>query len=179
MIEIRIPTFKNPALLRRALSSLEEQTLPSWRGVVLEDSPGNEGLPVVESISDSRIEHRECRSNRGLVQNLQRAFSPKPFFKESRYACVLEDDNYFRPTFLEHAIESLGADHTVFQGTAQKANFFGDGRGNIRREFSLRDAYGDKPRLISLTDRLQSFPDNKQPVANLGLVWKLEAGSWR
>src|SRR5579862_1131830 len=38
-VEIRVPTFRRPELLRRALASVIGQTYPDWRCIVLDDSP--------------------------------------------------------------------------------------------------------------------------------------------
>ena len=98
--EVRVPTYRRPGLLRRALESLRLQTLPDWTAVVFDDSPDREGEPVVGGIGDRRIRYRPNPSNLGAAANLDRCFAAGPV-AGGRYACVLEDDNALLPEFLE------------------------------------------------------------------------------
>jgi glycosyltransferase involved in cell wall biosynthesis len=107
MIEIRVPTYKRPNLLNRTLCSILAQKWSNWRCIVVDDSPDNEGARIVELLRDTRLEHRRCSNNKGLGTNLSFAFSPQAFFEEALYACVLEDDNYYRPHFLSNAMRHL------------------------------------------------------------------------
>lgn len=104
--EVRLPTYKRPDLLTRALESLMVQTNPNWQCLILDDSPGQEAKPVVEAWQDARLIYRPHPVNLGRAKNLDYAFSSQSYIG-GQYAFVLEDDNYLLPTFIEENIQSL------------------------------------------------------------------------
>lgn len=108
MIEIRVPTYKRPKLLLRALRSLLAQTGVEWRAIVLDDSACDSNRRIVSDLADSRLHYTENPHRLGLCGNLAYAFSPKPFFAESRFACILEDDNLLVEGALSSAVSTLG-----------------------------------------------------------------------
>jgi glycosyltransferase involved in cell wall biosynthesis len=176
MIEIRVPAYKRPELLKRALSSVLAQTSSGWRCIVLDDSPANEGAGIVKYLNDCRIKHLHCSKNIGLLANLRFAFSPHPFFEESRYACVLEDDNYYRPNFISNAMRRLEQSTLdVFCGNSQIAQLSDSGSEIIEERYTLSPIYGDTIREIDLIARLRAYLHGF-PVTNLSLVWRLNAG---
>lgn len=100
MIEVRVVTFQRPDWLRRALSSLIAQSRSDWAAVVLDDSPEREGQGVVDALADPRISYRPNPVNLGCAANIDQAFRREPFVADYRYACILEDDNWFAAEFL-------------------------------------------------------------------------------
>ena len=104
--EIRIPTYKRPSLLQRAIESLITQTHTYWRAVIMDDSPEEEGKIVVEKFKDNRLQYAPNPHNLGCSGNINQAFSSKSLLG-GEYACVLEDDNWLLPTFLSENINSL------------------------------------------------------------------------
>jgi glycosyltransferase involved in cell wall biosynthesis len=176
MIEIRLPTYKRPQLLARALASILAQTSSNWRCIVLEDSLGNEGADIVKDIGDSRIAYRGCSRNRGLLENLRLAFSPEPFFEDACYASVLEDDNYYRPQFVANACHWLQQSGlSVYCGNSQIAQLSDSGAELIEERYTMSAIYGNSVREIDLSGRLRAFILGF-PVANLSLVWRLGMG---
>lgn len=106
LCEIRIPTYKRPKLLKRALNSLIAQTHTNWIAIVMDDSLDQEGQYVISEINDNRIKYTPNQHNLGCAGNINQAFNPKSLV-DGKYACVLEDDNWLKPNFLEANIESL------------------------------------------------------------------------
>lgn len=106
LCEVRIPTYKRPDLLRRALSSLVEQSYPNWQAIVLDDSPDKEALNVIRSFEDDRILYKPNEKNLGVLKNIDYAFFSKGYLGGT-YAFVLEDDNYLFPDFITENIRSL------------------------------------------------------------------------
>ncbi|MBD2296487.1 glycosyltransferase family 2 protein [Anabaena sphaerica FACHB-251] len=106
LCEVRVPTYKRPHLLKRALSSLIAQTYNNWKCLVLDDSPAQEGRLVVESFNDDRMIYQPHPINLGRTKNLDYAFSSSNYIG-GLYAFVLEDDNYLLPTFISENIQSL------------------------------------------------------------------------
>src|SRR5690606_36713123 len=43
LVEIRVPTYRRPAWLRHALTTIVEQSLRDWRALVFDDLPDREG----------------------------------------------------------------------------------------------------------------------------------------
>ncbi|MBE9179520.1 glycosyltransferase family 2 protein [Oculatella sp. LEGE 06141] len=106
LCEVRIPTYKRPQLLERALNSLVNQDYRNWVALVMDDSPYQEGRSVAEKFRDERIQYTPNLKNLGCAGNINRAFTSKSL-AGGMYACILEDDNWLMPTFLSENIASL------------------------------------------------------------------------
>lgn len=98
--EVRMPTYRRPELLRRALCSLIEQTHEDWVCRVLDDDPrGGDMRALVPEISDPRVRLEPNGTNLGVAANIDRAFSLPPL-EGTDFVSVLEDDNYYLPRCL-------------------------------------------------------------------------------
>jgi glycosyltransferase involved in cell wall biosynthesis len=170
-VEIRVSTFRQHALLERALVSLQNQTHCNWMAIVFEDSPENCGKHVVQMINDQRISYVPCSRNLGLVGNLSRCFSSSPYAVGSSFACVLEDDNYYYPGFLENALGKIGV-FDVLLCNAQISQLYQDGREILQDRYTMSAIYGGEYRAVSLEERLSKFSDSCV-VGNLCLFWKI------
>lgn len=106
LCEVRMPTYKRPFFLRRALGTLISQTHPNWSALVMDDSPEREAEGVVRNFGDRRIVYRPNASWLGRAGNIDQAFQTAPYFGGA-YAFVLEDDNYLFPDFIAANIRSL------------------------------------------------------------------------
>lgn len=109
--EVRVPTYKRPDLLERALKSLISQTYTDWCALIFDDSPGQEGKSVVDNLKDSRLIYRPHSQNLGRSKNIDHCFRSRAY-QNGTYAFVLEDDNYLFPEFIEKNIQSL-EEHNV------------------------------------------------------------------
>src|SRR5262245_37785955 len=106
-VEIRIPTYRRPNLLRRALTSVVSQTYLLWRCIVIDDDPGDdEARRVCAEFNDGRIIYEKNETNLGVGANIDRAFSLDPL-PGTTHACVLEDDNYYLPNCLKTNLEIM------------------------------------------------------------------------
>jgi len=99
-VEVRVPTYRRPRLLRRALQSVQSQTHENWRCIVFDDSPKREAELVCRELADERIVYRPNPQNLGAGRNIDQAFRKQPYL-EGDVFCVVEDDNYLLPKFLE------------------------------------------------------------------------------
>lgn len=107
LVEVRMPTYRRPVLLRRALASLISQTYPHWRCLVLDDdNGGKEAKLACAEFNDGRIVYRQNETNLGVGANSNRAFSLHPS-PGTTHACVLEDDNYYLPDCLKSNLEIM------------------------------------------------------------------------
>jgi glycosyltransferase involved in cell wall biosynthesis len=104
--EVRVPTFRRPILLKRALLSLIDQTYSNWRCIVFDDCPEKSARSVVEDIQDHRIEYSSNVKQLGALGNIDQSFAKEPLLG-GRYAFVLEDDNYLLPRHIEKAIRTV------------------------------------------------------------------------
>jgi len=170
--EVRVPTYRRPDLLQRALTSLVAQEYEDWQAIVLDDSPHEEGLNVVERLDDERIRYHGNAMNLGLIQNLAQAFRTQPFFSSSHFACVLEDDNYYRPSYLKTALRGLEQANVVLEN-AQIAQFYADGREILQDRFTMSPIFGDAARWIEYSERLIQLSTH-QLIGNLCLTWRLD-----
>ena len=101
--EFRVPTFRRPGLLKRALLSIQEQTYSDWRCVVFDDCPDGSARSVVDNIEDPRISYSHNSQRLGASGNIDKSFARGPML-DGQYAFVLEDDNYLLPDHIERSI---------------------------------------------------------------------------
>jgi glycosyltransferase involved in cell wall biosynthesis len=106
LCEIRVPTFRRPKLLRRALLSILEQTYRHWRCIVLDDCPDGSARSIVEGMQDPRIGYLQNPRQLGALGNIDKSFVHEPMLG-GQYAFVLEDDNYLLPIHIERSIAIL------------------------------------------------------------------------
>jgi len=98
LVQIRTPTYKRPAALRRALESMVAQTWDNWVCDVYDDDPAASGRAVCEAIGDPRIHYTHNTPQRFASRNIDGCFTAdNP--RGADYFCVVEDDNFILPTF--------------------------------------------------------------------------------
>jgi len=116
-----IPTFQRPALLRRAIHSVLDQTFTDFQIHVYDNASEDETRSVVEDISrhDSRIQYFRHPTNIGLIQNFAFGINrvDSPFFT------LLSDDDLLLPHFFETAVSALSGnpEAMAFVGTLIEA----------------------------------------------------------
>jgi glycosyltransferase involved in cell wall biosynthesis len=105
-VHVRVPTYKRPEQLRRALTSLLSQTEPDWLCHVYDDDLDRTGESVVADLNDPRIVYHPNPVNLKASENIDRCFSKQnPYGAD--YFFVLEDDNQVLPTHLEDNIRII------------------------------------------------------------------------
>lgn len=105
-VRIFLLTYKRPQLLQRSLESLLAQTFTDWVCELHNDAPeDNFPAELVARIADPRIKLHRHEKNWGPIASFNHMYAggPEPF------ASLLEDDNWWEPTFLETAINALDA----------------------------------------------------------------------
>lgn len=106
LVHVRTPCYERPDFLRRALQSLIAQTWDNWVCDVFDDSQSDLCRQVVEDLGDSRIQYRKNAPRKFASANIDQCFS-KANPHNAQYFCLLEDDNYFLPGFMEKNINLL------------------------------------------------------------------------
>lgn len=97
--EIRVPTYRRPRLLERALRSVAAQTHTHWQCVVFDDCPEGSARAIVNAMQDARFHYRNNQPFLRAIGNIDQCFRNQPFVAGD-YACVVEDDNYLLPDHL-------------------------------------------------------------------------------
>src|SRR5439155_24506125 len=86
--EVRMTACDRPAMLRRALHSLQAQSYPHWKAVVYDDSSSPDSRDVVAAIADARIIYQRNSQRLGAVRNVDQCVAPMPVFAGD-YGCLL------------------------------------------------------------------------------------------
>lgn len=105
-VHIRVPTYKRPERLRRALVGLQVQTEKNWICDVYDDDPKGSSQQVVAKLNDARITYHTNSENLLASRNIDQCFT-KSNPHNADYFCVLEDDNQLLPTHLEDNIRVI------------------------------------------------------------------------
>jgi GT2 family glycosyltransferase len=109
-VRIYLLTYRRNHLLPRALASLCGQTFTNWECELHNDDPADRfpGTLVTNS-HDSRIKYVHHETNLGPNRTFNLVFQPC----DNDYVCLLEDDNWWEPTFLEEMIGLLEANPKI------------------------------------------------------------------
>jgi glycosyltransferase involved in cell wall biosynthesis len=133
LITTIIPTYRRPHLLKRAITSVLNQTYPNFQVCIYDNASGDETAQIVKEISqkDPRV-HYYCHSeNIGMVKNfnfgLQQVNTP--------YFSFLCDDDILLPNFYEKALEGFQkypeagfvATQTIIASDKKVVNISGEG----------------------------------------------------
>lgn len=98
MISILVPTRGRPALLRRALRSLQLQSYVQWEALVADDGEG-EGVEAAQSLQDPRI-RPFLNPGKGQVEarnaGLERA--------HGEVVALLDDDDWWEDEYHLHRV---------------------------------------------------------------------------
>lgn len=120
-----LPTYRRPALLRRAIESVLSQTYPHFELHIYDNASGDETCRIVAEFAcrDRRIKYHCQPENIGPIANF--AFGAArvvtPFFN------ILSDDDLVAPDFFQRGIETFNRHPTagLFCGAAIKADPLG------------------------------------------------------
>jgi hypothetical protein len=174
-IEVRTPTYRRPALLERALSSLIAQTYPNWRCIVMDDEPGGgQAREVCARIDDQRIIYRANECNLGVGPNIDAAFTSEPL-PGSTHACVLEDDNYYLPDLLESNLAVMQRHNVdvVLRNSTIELPWNGDPDGMEAPQTMYQGQYKEG---VITKEELWGVLFYSIGASNLGLFWRLGRG---
>ena len=168
--EVRIAAYERPAMLLRALRSLQAQTHPGWRAVVHDDSRSSAAQDVVSGLGDPRIRYARNPERLGAARNIDQCFDPAPR-AGADYACLLEDDNYWQPALLETVAAALHAGGAPVLMVDQRINDEGAG---LREAETTRGRWfaGDLIEPLELRASLLFM----EGISNGGMVWRLGSG---
>ena len=167
LCEVRIPTYKRPKLLKRAIESLLKQTCTSWIAIVMDDSPEQEARDIVNRYNDNRITYNPNKVNLGRYANLDQVFQSTAYAGSS-YAFVLEDDNYLFPDFIKANIESLQQNNVSIILRNQEMRMEGNGKSVPTGKTTRGDWFYSK---IYEPLEMHSYLFFHTGISNGGLFW--------
>ena len=100
-VTIVIPTYNRAEMLSRAIRSMQEQSYANWKLVVVDNASSDNTFSIVEEAmrNDARICYYRHPENIGMLPNWEFALSKV----ESTFFCLLCDDDYVLPGFLQAA----------------------------------------------------------------------------
>ena len=125
LCEVRVPTYRRPRLLERALRSVVAQTHHDWRCIVLDDCPDASARAVVNAVGDARVSYLHNARSLGAIGNIDQAFRNRPM-AGGACAIVLEDDNYLLPEHLAVQLETCRREAVAVTISAQLVEEIGE-----------------------------------------------------
>src|ERR1700730_797522 len=106
LIAVYVVTYRRHAMLRRALDSVRRQTYKNIVVKVVNDDPEDAEVGrIVVGLADDRFSLFTPQLKRGATRNLNLAFAQP----NAPYVTILEDDNWWEPTFLEEMYTALAS----------------------------------------------------------------------
>lgn len=174
-VEIRIPTYKRPDYLKRAIHSLLKQTHKNWKAIILDDSPEGEGFEVVNSFSDDRLAYKQNSENLGGAENIDQAFRRQPFFDGSEFASILEDDNWFYPELLMRNIEDMNVNKVSIMLRNQQTWLQEEDEEPEETDRTTRGKWFQER--IYQPEELHAFLLFHEGISNGGLFWRINLES--
>jgi hypothetical protein len=109
-LTVVIPTYKRPRLLARALESVLRQRVPEARVAVFDNASGDETENVVRSLSRQHpIGYVRHERNLGVTGNFRSAIGAV----ETRYCCILNDDDMHLRGLIESALDAFSRHPTA------------------------------------------------------------------
>lgn len=168
--EVRIPSYRRPQLLARALESLRQQTYRHWRATVFDDSASAENAAIVDGCGDRRLVYVANSATLGAALNIDQSFSPVAF-QNGHFGCLLEDDNFWLPDFLSTVATQLK--HRDISLVLANQLVSDEGIG-IREPAETTRGHWFSPGMITPLE-LRARLLLMEGLSNGGMVWRLNA----
>ena len=100
-ITVFIVTWRRHAMLKRALASVRSQSFTDFHAYIVNDDPDDaEVEAIVDALGDERFYLFQPVEKRGAGRNFNLMFGDV----DAAYVALLEDDNWWEPTFLEEMV---------------------------------------------------------------------------
>ena len=103
LVQVRTPTYRRSDALHRCLKSLQAQSWQNWVCDVFDDDPAGSGETVCAELADARIFYTKNIVQNFASKNIDKCFS-NTNARGADYFCVVEDDNFLLPKFMEDNI---------------------------------------------------------------------------
>lgn len=104
IVSVLMPTYKQAAFIRRAISSLQAQTLTSWELLIVDDGSPDETAALIEPLlSDERIHYIRLYENRGFGAALNVALD----IAQASFIAYLPSDDVYYANHLQSLVALL------------------------------------------------------------------------
>ena len=126
-LEIAIPYWGDPALLLRAVASVQGQSDPNWRLTVVDDCyPDLTVQRAVQAITDPRVRYVRNEANLGISGNFQRCID----LAEHPFVTIMGADDVLLPSYVEVVRQALASapDGDIVQPGVQVVDARGEAR---------------------------------------------------
>lgn len=97
LFSIITPTLRRPALLRRNILSVLNQTISDYEHIIIDDASDNETLDTVRSFESKRVNFLRHAEQKGAAACYNTGIKNSI----GKYICFLDDDDEYLPDFLE------------------------------------------------------------------------------
>lgn len=103
-VKVFLPTYQRNTSFQRCINSLINQTLENWVCEIHNDDPMDITISeYLRVLNDSRFVYVHHEKNLGPVVTFNMMYAPT----EAKYVSLLEDDNWWEPTFLEEMVNLM------------------------------------------------------------------------
>lgn len=188
MITISIPTHNRPKLLKKAITSILNQTYKDFKLVILDNASSPSTLNVVNDFDDIRISY--FRSEINSIKFINEGFKQN----KRKYLMIMHDDDTLSKFFLQNQISileknnkisAIGSSVNLIDERDKELNkirpfIFKDkvfSRYRFINEFLLRGDIIPCPTVIYRSSFVKKynieFPQNVGPAADLYLFFKM------
>jgi len=106
-VHVRVPTYRRPHDLARALRSVMAQSWTEWICTIYDDDPDQSANAVYAALGDPRLIYRHNLVQKFASGNIDQCFARPAADDDSEYFCVLEDDNQLLPAFMADNIRAM------------------------------------------------------------------------
>lgn len=103
LVSIVIPTYNRAEFLREAIASALAQTYSNFELLILDNCSHDHTPEVVAGFKDARIKYLRHQCNIGGIAN----WTYGMHWARGDYFCILGDDDFYRPNFLESRVEAF------------------------------------------------------------------------
>ncbi|WP_435064310.1 glycosyltransferase family 2 protein [Halobaculum sp. EA56] len=100
-----VPAYGRPEFLREAVESVADQTYPNLELVVVDDHSPDPVEPAVEAAATEGLDRRVLRHDENRGANAARRTGIDA--AEGSILCFLDDDDYWRPSYVERVVEAF------------------------------------------------------------------------
>lgn len=115
LVSVIVPTYNRAADLRRALTSLIDQTVPNWEAIVVDNNSTDDTDAVVRKFGDHRIRLTKIENHGIIAASRNRGIS----LARGEFVAFLDSDDWWTPDKLRYCLATFraGADfvyHDMF-----------------------------------------------------------------
>ena len=104
LVTFVVPTFNKEKFISQTIQSIQNQTISSWKLIIVDDASSDNTLQIVKEITDPRrtkiIKHEE---NQGVCHVLNTALK----YVDTKYFVQIDGDDWIEPNLLEIMISEM------------------------------------------------------------------------